>query len=273
MNTWVPNLEGVNRFKQRINYPKIIQHITDEKKVQMKWSQVLKKIDISSASAWVSYKESGSVLSGNHAKFSDFFENGKKNINIQLHVFTGLPNKAVIEKAVLLTGYASAPDIKKEYSKNGPGDFYLYSRHSEEGTGDRSAICVFKNIVLVIKSIENDVDVRSVAKLLVDLMSNSLVKNNEIPEISYNTLQSAQKVKTGDTFWVDIQFSSGNYPDDYDVDLPIIPIPEGMEYVKNDESKYYLKASQPGTYQFDMWVMDKRTLITNTVTFDIIVKD
>jgi len=253
MHARVPNEEAVIRFKQRINYPAIVQHIEDSEKVLMDWPRVLEKIKISS------------VTSKNHSKISDFFEN--------MHVFTNVSNRFVIEEAVLLNGYNSMSDINMEYLRDGPGDFYLYSENWQKKTGDGSAICVFKNIILEIDSSEDDVNVRPVAKFLVNLMSNSLVKNNEIPGISYNILQSAQEVKAGDTFWVDIQFPSGNYPDDYDVDLLTTPIPEGLKYVKNDESKYFLKASQPGTYQFEMWVMDRRTLITNTATFEVIVKN
>jgi len=273
MHARVPNEEAVIRFKQRINYPAIVQHIEDSEKVLMDWPRVLEKIKISSTSIWESYDLSSSVTSKNHSKISDFFENRKKNIMIKVHVFTNVSNRFVIEEAVLLNGYNSMSDINMEYLRDGPGDFYLYSENWQKKTGDGSAICVFKNIILEIDSSEDDVNVRPVAKFLVNLMSNSLVKNNEIPGISYNILQSAQEVKAGDTFWVDIQFPSGNYPDDYDVDLLTTPIPEGLKYVKNDESKYFLKASQPGTYQFEMWVMDRRTLITNTATFEVIVKN
>ncbi|VAW72849.1 hypothetical protein MNBD_GAMMA10-2462 [hydrothermal vent metagenome] len=273
MHTRVPNLEAVDRFKQRINYPKIVQHITDEKKVLMDWLRVLKKMKISSTSVWESYDLNSSVTSKNHAMISDFFENRKKNIMIYVHVFTNVSNRFVIEEAVLLTGYSSMVDIKKEYSKNGPGDFYLYYKRGEEGAGDKTAICAFKNVVLEINTSEDDVDVRPIAKHLVDLMSNSLVKNNEISGINYRILQSAQEVKTGDTFWVDVQFASKKEIDNYEFTLRGSSLPEGLKYVEKDESKYYLKAIQSGTYQFDMWVMDRRTLIVSAATFEVTVKN
>jgi len=190
-----------------------------------------------------------------------------------VRVFTGSSNQAVIEKAVLLNGYTSMSDINMEYLKDGPGDFYLYSEHWQEGTGDGSAVCVLKNIVLEINTTDDNVDVRPVAKLLVDLMSNSLVKNNKIPEINYKILQSAQEVKTGDTFWVDVQFASKEEIDNYEFTLRGSSLPEGLKYVEKDESKYYLKAIQSGAYQFDMWVMDRRTLIVSAATFQVIVKN
>ncbi|VAW64573.1 hypothetical protein MNBD_GAMMA10-1751, partial [hydrothermal vent metagenome] len=188
-------------------------------------------------------------------------------------VFTGLSNQAVIEKAVLLNGYSSMSDINMEYSKNGPGDFYIYSEHWQEGAGDGSAFCVFKNIIIDISTTEDNTDIRPIAKHLVDLMSNSLVKNNEVPEINYKILQSAQEVKTGDTFWVDVQFSSKEEIDNYEFTLRGSSLPEGLKYVEKDESRYYLKANQPGTYQFYMWVMDKRTLIVSAANFQVIVKN
>jgi len=78
MNSWVPNEEAVIRFKQRINYPKIVQHITDEKKVLMDWPRVLKKINISNTSSWVSYNLNSNIQNKNHATISGFFENRKK---------------------------------------------------------------------------------------------------------------------------------------------------------------------------------------------------
>ncbi|VAW64745.1 hypothetical protein MNBD_GAMMA10-508 [hydrothermal vent metagenome] len=101
-------------------------------------------------------------------------------------------------------------------------------------------------------------------------MSDALVNKNKIPDITYKKLYFAEDVKRGEVFWVDIQFRS---EDGYEMDFPRHLLPEGLEYVKNDESKYYLKASQPGTYQFEIWVMDKRTLITNTANFEVTVKD
>jgi len=192
---------------------------------------------------------------------------------VNVHVFTNVSNRFVIEEAVLLNGYTSMSDINMEYLKDGPGDFYLYSEHWSKEAGDGTAICVFKNIILEIDSNEEDaVDVRPIAKRLVDLMSNSLVKNNEIPEISYKILQSAQEVKTGDSFWIDVQFASKEETDNYEFTLRGSSLPEGLKYVEKDESRYYLKAIQSGTYQFDMWVMDRRTLIVSAATFQIIVK-
>ncbi|VAW72851.1 hypothetical protein MNBD_GAMMA10-2463, partial [hydrothermal vent metagenome] len=126
MNTWVPNEQAVIRFKQRINYPAIVQHIEDNEKVLMDWPLVLKKIKISSTSVWESYNLNSNIQNKNHTTISDFFENKKKNVSIEVSVFTGLSNQAVIEKAVLLNGYSSMSDINMEYSKNGPGDFYIY---------------------------------------------------------------------------------------------------------------------------------------------------
>jgi len=171
MNAWVPNEQAVIRFKQRINYSAIVQHIEDNGKVLMDWPRVLKKINISSASAWESYNLSSSIHNKNQAATSGFFENGKKKVRIEVRVFTGLSNQAVIEKAVLLTGYTSMLDTIMKYSKNGPGDFYLYSEHGGELVGDDSAICVFKNIIIEISTLENDVDVRLIVKHMVDLMS------------------------------------------------------------------------------------------------------
>jgi len=78
MHIIVPNEKAVIRFKQRINYPAIAQHIEDNEKVLMDWPRVLEKIKISSTSVWESYNLSSSVRSKNHAKISDFFENRKK---------------------------------------------------------------------------------------------------------------------------------------------------------------------------------------------------
>ncbi|MFK5950131.1 MAG: hypothetical protein QM500_15310 [Methylococcales bacterium] len=273
MNITFPDIEQLDRFKQRINYPAIVQHIIDEKRVLMDWPKALNKIDVTSTSAWKSYNLSSSILSKNHAKFSDFFENGKQNITIKIHVFTGLTNKEVIEEAILLTGYTSMYDINMEYLENGPGDFYLYLDHWREGTGDNNAICVYKNIIVEITTPEDGTDVRPVAKLLADLMSVSLIEKNEVPKITYKMLYSAQEVKTGETFWVDILFPSAKNPENYKINFQMDDLTKGLEHVKHEGSKYYLKASQAGSYQFEMWLMDKRTLITETVSFTVTVKN
>jgi len=273
MNNIFPDGGLLNRFKKRINYPAIVQHIKDNERVVMEWPRVLKKINISNASAWVSYNLNSNIQGKNYAEISDFFENRKKRIRIEIHVFTDFSNQAVIEEAVFLTSYTSMSDIKYEYSKNGPGDFYLYNAHFIEGAGDRTTVCVFKNIIIKISTEEGDTDVRSVAKFLVDLMSTALVGKNQVPELNYKKLHSSRELKVSDTFWVDIEFPSTEDQNNYSIKFDRDSLPDNLEYIKNDESKYYLKASQSGTYQFEMWVMDKRTLITNTASFEVIVKD
>ncbi|VAW64570.1 hypothetical protein MNBD_GAMMA10-1750, partial [hydrothermal vent metagenome] len=132
MHTIVPNEQAVIRFKQRINYPAIVQHIGDDKKVLMEWPKILKKIKISSASVWESYNLSSNILRKNHATISGYFENGKKGITIDMHVFTNVSNQFVIEEAMLLTGYSSMQDVNYKYFEDGPGEFYIYRGHRQK---------------------------------------------------------------------------------------------------------------------------------------------
>ena len=270
VNNVFPDTEMLGRFERRINYPAAIQHITNVNKVVMDWPQALKKITVSKESVWESYDNSIANLNVNHALIDGFIESGEQSIRIKIHVLTDVSNKAVVEEAMLLTTYTSMMDIEMEYLKDGPGDFYLYSEHLYYGaTGDRSAICVFRNVIVEISTTEDETDVRPVVKYLVDLMSNALVEKKEVPRIKISMQYSAQEVQTGETFWVDITVPS---MDNYDIDFQYEPLPDGLEYVKNEGSRYYIKANRPGSYQFQMWILDKRTLLTENATFTVTVK-
>ncbi len=271
VNNVFPDTEMLSRFERRINYPAIVKHISDEEKVVMDWPQALKEITVSKESILKSYDNSSGILSMNHATISDFFESGDKNIDIQVHVLTDVSNKAVIQEAMLLTTYTSMMDIEKEYLKDGPGDFYLYDRHGYGVNGDRKAISVFRNVIVEMSTTDDDTDVRPVVKHLVALMTNALVKKKEVPRIKFGVQYSSQEVKTGETFWADITIPSTEDRDNYEVDFQHESLPDGLEYVKNEGSRYYIKTSKPASYQFQMWIMDQRTLLTETATFTVTV--
>lgn len=273
VNNVMPDTEMLGRFEQRINYPAIVQHISDEEKVVMDWPQALKEITVSKESVWKSYNNSGGILNINHATISDFFESGDKSIRIKIHVLTDVSNKAVVQEAMLLTTYTSMMDIEMEYLKDGPGDFYLYDKHIYGGTGDSDAICVFRNVIIEISTTDDDTDVRPVVKHLVALMTDALVVKKEVPRIKFDVQYSAKEVQAGETFWADITMPSTNKVDGYLINFQYEPLPDGLEYVKNEGSRYYIKASKPGNYQFQIWIMDNRTRLTETAVFRVTVKE
>ncbi|MDX2505194.1 MAG: hypothetical protein QNL62_12070 [Gammaproteobacteria bacterium] len=273
MNNVFPDTEMLGRFERRINYPAIIQHITDENKVVMDWSQAFKKIMVSKESVWEGYNNSTSFLNTNHATISDYFESGKKNITIEIHVLTDISNKVVVEQAMLLTTYTSMMDIEMEYLEDGPGDFYLYDKHVYGATGDSDAICVFRNVIVEISTNDDQTDVRPIVKHFVDLMSNALVEKKDVPRIKFATQYSAQEIQAGETFWVDITMPPTAKKRDYEITFQYDPLSDGLKYEKNEGSRYYIKTSKPGNYQFQIWIMDKRTLVTETADFAVTVKE
>lgn len=269
----MPDAEMLGRFERRINYPSIIQHISDEEKVIMDWHQALKEIAVSKDSVWKSYDNSGGILKESHATISDFFENDDKSMKIKIHVFTDVSNKDVIGEAMLLTTYTSMMDIEIEYLKDGPGDFYIYNKHVNDGAGDSDAICVFRNVIIEISTTDDDTDVRPVVKQLVLQMTDALVKKNEVRRIKYSVLYSVQEVHKGEMFWVDIKIPSPYKIEDYLISLQYDPLPNGLEYIKNKDSQYYIKAIESGNYQFQIWIMEESTRITETAIISVAVKE
>lgn len=267
-----PFTDKLDRFKQRINYSEAIQNIADEQKVVVDWPEVLKEMKLSDGTVWLSYDNSSGIESQGHGSISDFFESDKKNAHIDIHVITGATNKQVIEKLMILSSFTSMMDINYDYSQQGPGDFYLYGAHYDSELGHNTAKCAYRNVIVEISTSDDDTDVRPIVKYLVGVMSKSLVDTDKVSRMKISPLYSAHEFKTGETFWVNISLQTPENKDDYEVQLQGSPLPDGLEYVDNDDNKYYLKANKPGVYQFQMWVMDKHTLYVEKVDFKIVVK-
>ena len=267
-----PFTDKLDRFKQRINYSEAVQNITNKQKVVIDWPAVLKEMKLPDGTVWSSYDNSLGIENQGHGSISGYFDSDKRNLHIDIHVLTGVTNKQVIEKLMILSSFTSMMDINYDYSQQGPGDFYIYGAHYASEFGHDTAKCVYRNIIVEISTSDDDTDVRPVVELLVNIMSKSLVDTSKVPRIKISPLYSAQEIKTGETFWVDVSLPTPNNHDDYEVQLQGDPLPDGLEYVDNDDNKYYIKTNKPGDYQFQMWVMDKHTLYVEKVNFKVEVK-
>ena len=268
-----PNPGALERFKQRINYPAIVQPITDDAKVIMDWPQLFKAIQLPDGVTWKSYVNSSGIQNARQGSISDFFEHGEETIHITVDVYTHTSNPQVIEQAMLQSSFTSMPDIVAEYDQHGPGDFYLNYPHITDNLGDHSAIGVYQNVILNISPSEGEVDVRPIAAQLVNLMSQAVVPTETVPNIAHTLVFSAPKIRAGETFWVEIAFPAPATPQDYQIQLQTTPLPEGLEYVDSNNGKYYLKANKPGVYQFQIWLMDKRTLLTTPAEIMLNITD
>lgn len=273
MNNLMPEVGMLDRFKQNINYPEIISDVSNDQKIVADWPEIFKGIKLSDKSVWQSYDHSLGILKKNHATISDFMESGDKNVNVKIHVLSDTSNKDVIEEALLMTSYTSMMDINMEYMNDGPGDFYLHYKHQYGTTGDSSAISVFKNVIIDISTTEEDTDVRPIVHSLIEVLSKSLVATKDTPKIKFKTLYSSQEIKTGDSFWVEVTVPESAKSNNYDIDLQDDPLPDGIEYVKNTGGKYYFKADKPGVYNFQLFIMDERTLITENAKYSVVVKN
>ena len=267
------NPGALERFKQRINYPAIVQPITDDAKVIIDWPQLFKAIQLPDGAIWKSYVNSSGIQNAKQGSISDFFEHDEKTIHITVDVYTHTSNSQVIEQAMLQSSFTSMPDIALDYDQHGPGDFYLYRTYTTDHLGDRRAIGVYQNVILNISQSGGEVDVRPIAAQLVNLMSQAVVPTANVPNIAHTLVFSAQKIRPGETFWVEIAFPAPATSQDYQIKLQTTPLPDGLEYIDLNAGKYYLKANKPGVYQFQIWLMDKRTLLTTPAEIMLNITD
>ena len=268
-----PNPGALERFKQRINYPAIVQSITDDAKVVMDWPQLFKAIQLPDGVTWKSYVNSSGIQDARQGAISGRLEHGEKTVRIIVDVYTHTSNPQVIEQAMLKSSFTSMFDIVAEYDQHGPGDFYLNYPHITDNLGDHSAIGVYKNVIVDITETDDETDVRPIAVQLVNLMSQAVVPTETVPNIAYTPLFSAQKIRPGETFWVEIAFPAPATSQDYQIKLQTTPLPDGLEYIDLNAGKYYLKANKPGVYQFQIWLMDKRTLLTTPAEIMLNITD
>lgn len=268
-----PSYGMLDRFKQRINYSEAVQNIRDEQKVIINWPEVLTEIKLADGTVWKSYDNSTGIRARGYGKVSDYFESEDKTVKMTVFVLTDTHNLDVIGEAIDMSSFTSMMDIVYDYSKQGPGDFYLYVSHDLTEAGHESVKCVYRNVIIDASTSDDETDVRPVVESLVNIMSKALVDSNKVPRLKISPLYSAQEIKMGEIFWVDISLPTPNNQDDYEVQLQDDPLPDGLEYVDNDDNKYYLKTNKPGVYQFQMWIMDKHTLYVEKVNFKVEVKN
>ena len=268
-----PNPGALERFKQRINYPAIVQPITDDAKVVIDWPQLFQAMPFPDGTIWKSYVNSSGIQNARQGGISGYVEHGEETLRITVDVYTHTSNSQVIEQAMLQSSFTSMLDIALDYDQHGPGDFYLYRTYTTDHLGDRRAICVYQNVILNISQSGGEIDVRPIAAQLVNLMSQAVVPTETVPNIAYTPLFSAQKIRPGETFWVEIAFPAPATPQDYQIQLQTTPLPDGLEYIDLNAGKYYLKANKPGVYQFQIWLMDKRTLLTTPAEIMLSITD
>ena len=267
------NPGALERFKQRINYPAIVQPITDDAKVIMDWPQLFKAIQLPDGAIWKSYVNSSGIRGAKQGAISGRLEHGEKTVRIIVDVYTHTSNPQVIEQAMLQSSLTSMPDIALDYDQHGPGDFYLYYPHDTDSLGDDSATCVYQNVILNISQSGGEIDVRPIAAQLVNLMSKAVVLTETVPNIAHTLVFSAQKIRAEEIFWVEIAFPAPATSQDYQIQLQTTPLPDGLEYIDLNAGKYYLKANKPGVYQFQIWLMDKRTLLTTPAEIMLNITD
>lgn len=254
----------LNQFKTLINYSAIKAQISEDTKVVANWPSVLKELQVTKKEIWKSYDNSSWLQGDGHAVISGYIEYPPKVVSFKIHVFSGIQNKQVLDQLLGMLAMTSSMTINYNHSENSQCDLCLYIPYALNKDSYKKVKCVFRNVIVEASAAGGDADVRPVVESLVGIMGGALVDNSKIQEIKYKVVSPVGHVKMSDEFLVDVGFPENVNEDDYDIVLQDDMLPEGLEYVRNMGSEYYLKADRKGVFSFDIWLMDKQTLLTKS---------
>lgn len=261
------NYMVLDAFKKEIDYPGIVSKVDESKKVLANWKDIVRFVPKDGVK-WESHNNVIGMTGAGEGRISDYFIHKDKNISFNIYVLNGKTNREVLDRALILGSNVSMNQVPYKYLVNGPGDFYFYNGQVGPGGLDRDAVCVYKNVIIEISTVSNDVDVRDVVAYLVGEAEKHLISPNEIPALVYTKVQSSEKVKSGDNFTIGLKVSEANRKK-YQVE-PSLGFPgEGIESLSVADGQFELKAQDPGAYDLRLWVMDTENLYAEEVSFSI----
>ncbi len=265
------NYMVLDAFKKEIDYPSIVSKVDESKKVLANWKDIVRFVPKDGVK-WESHNNVIGITGTGEGRISDYFIYKDKNISFNIYVLNGKTNREALDRALLLGSNVSLNQVPYKYLEKGPGDFYFHNQQAGPGGIDRDAVCVYKNIIIEISTVSNNIDVRDVVAYLVGEAEKHLIGPNEIPALVYTKSQSSNKIKPGDSFTIGLKIPEANRIK-YQVE-PSLGFPgEGIEYLSDVDGQFELKAHDPGAYDLRLWIMDSDNLYAEEASFSIQVQN
>ncbi len=268
MASFIVDPEAVNRFKSKINYAEIVSKLPDDTLgVFLDWEDTLLHLlpdvwevgDINTTiSARIPY----------HAETGLRYENDEAFIDLSVRLFTDLSNKEVLDLALVKMSYTSMMEINSEYDKNGPCDVFFYYPGLDDSNMISDAICVFRNVIIEVETLSEDIDVRPILATPHNRMKASLVYTSGVKPSIVSCNTSAEEISVDQEFIVEIILP---------VDKPYIAklhhtYGDNFEYLGSDKQRFSFRAKQQGIHEVSFSVLDTKNLYTIDVIRSIKVE-
>ena len=268
MASFIANTEALNRFKQKINYTSIVSNLPNDRLgVYLDWESTLLAL-MADGSPWAPEDLSITIGFPSHGETSLSYENDDLRIDLNVHLFSDLSNTEVLDEALAIMSRTSMMDINMEYGESGPCDVYFYSPPIYDTNVITSAMCVFRNVLIQVDTLNEEVDVRPVLKVLHSKMEASLVDISEVKPTITSCKISANEVPVDQDFYVEfiVPVEKPNVVElhnDYG---------DGLEYLDEENLRFNFKAKLQGFHTITFSVLDTKTLYTINVSQTIKVK-
>lgn len=251
---FVPNSQAVDVFKKKINYPKIITHISNDQKLLLNWEQYIRQSDFGTGQSWQPISVSQWQEHRSMATLSVLMTHEQKNLDIQVQLVSNKGNAEAVEFAIESLGVTSHTDIMMDLDINGPCDVTLYGEPLP-GIAGGSALCVLKNSILRITASEPGPDIRSVLTHFVQPLKKGYVDTPQAPIVPIN-LSTIKAINVGDVFFLDANVTK-------DDKTSLIETSDNIENLAEDEHRFTFKAISSGQASITIGVMNTKTLYVN----------
>jgi hypothetical protein len=260
------DLGTLGRFKNKINYPAITSKLPqDGLGVYLDWDNLLTSININGESSVAEYT-STTITHPFHAETNVRYEKDGAYINLEVHFYTGLTNKEVLDAALEMLSFTSMEDINMEYDKNGPCDVYFYSPNDIDNK-IQNATCVFRNVIVRADTYSKYIDVRPVLEFLYKKMKPALVNITDFKPVIMSCTVSSEVVSIGEEFYIDVISKDESYIVELHLDFD-----EELDVLDIKKMRFNFKALQQGTHTISISVLDPKTLLSTNIQKSITVK-
>lgn len=268
MASFIANPEALNRFKQKINYTSIIAKLPNDRLgVYLDWENTLLQL-MADVPTWEVEDLSTTIGFPSHGETSLSYESDDVRIDLTVHLFSNSSTKEVVDEALAIMSRTSMMDILKEYDEDGPCDVNFYSPSISDTSVTTSAMCVFRNVLIQVDTLSEEVDVRPVIKALHSKMKASIVDVSEVRPFIISCKVSAEEVAVNQNLYVEFILPANKA---YLVEL-LSGYGDNLEYLNEENLRFNFRAKQQGIHEISFSVLDPKTLYTIDVTRTIKVE-
>ncbi len=257
----------VKQYKSEINYTKLVADLNPIKETYSCWQGKIAKQKINGETWSIFNEASPSIMGKNHASLDLSYKLHEKFIHVEIHIFSGVAQDIVIDKAIeKMPGNSMEPIDHKVISSN--ENIIVFAREAiPKENGYSEVFLIQSNIMVHAYASDYDQDVKDFASQIMDVVINAKAKQYKPPVFAVKL--SNDQPKVGEEITISVV---SNQKIDYEIELDFQTYIDDVDpTTTRTEAK--IKLLKAGKYSMPLIAMDKDTLYTETFNVEVDVND